>query len=57
MHGGAAEGGGGSVLAPDVKEDGGTSMGKGLRVQVVFDEEFEGVGVVVLAHLLFLFPA
>ena len=54
-HGGAAEGGFGTAAAPDMEKDGGPAAGNDSG-GVVVDEHFDGVRVIVLAHLGFLFP-
>ena len=55
-EGGAARGGLGTAAAPDVEEDGGAGAGGRFGRGVVGDEEFEGMGVVVLFHLRLLLP-
>lgn len=51
-HGGAASSGLGATAPPDVEEDSRSGSGSGLGWWVVSDEEFKGMGVISLFHLL-----
>ncbi len=58
-HGGASGGCFAAAAAPDVEENGTSKPGDRVSAEhgiVVTDVEFEGVGVVALAHLGFFFP-
>ncbi len=51
-YGGAAGSGPGATAPPDVEEDSRSGSGSGLGWWVVSDEEFKGMGVISLFHLL-----
>ena len=51
-HGGAASSGLGATAPPDVEENSRSGSGSGLGWWVVSDEEFKGMGVISLLHLL-----
>ncbi len=55
-HRGAASSGLGATAPPDVEEDSRSGSRGGLRWWVVSDEEFKGMGVISLLHLLVSLP-